>query len=118
MRVRFYCENDKCELELVNGYFGLMFGCPKYLLKNRTKKEKMCITDISVLEKQLIEKKFINSFRNNELKEGSTIEVAPRTYTVLFIDRKADEILVTVKKEGIKNEYNKNWKSVTNQNVF
>ncbi len=118
MRVRFYCEKDNCELELVMGRFGLMYGCPKYLKENRTIKEKMCITNISVQEKRLIEEKFINAYKNDELSDGSSIEVAPRTYTVLLIDKENREIIVTVKKEGSKNEYNKKWKSFVYQNVF
>lgn len=117
MNIRFFCNDDNCELKLVMGRYSLMYGCPKFYKANRTNKEKICLTDISVYEKQLIVKKINKAYEENELFEGSTIEVFPRTYTVLLINEPDDEIFVGVKKEGTKYEYCKTRKNIPQKNV-
>ncbi len=117
MNIRFFCNDDNCELRLVMGRYSLMYGCPRYYKSNRLKNEKICQTDISVYEKQLIVEKLNKAYEEKELFEGSTIEVFPRTYTILLINELDEEIFVGVKKEGTKYEYCKSRKNIPQKNV-
>lgn len=119
MDIRFFCEDDNCELKLYNsGMTGIMYSCPKYFKENRTKEEKWCQNNISVFERKLVAIRINELLSDNELEIGSKVIIYPRIFQIAQIDNESEEIFVTVRKaEGAKYEYGKNYKNITNKNV-